>query len=71
MSDISTTRCSPVQMRKILVMVETMRRAGMEFVPVPVLNDQDRDKLMSIMAERLGAIAAFAEAQERIGYNPA
>lgn len=61
MSTINTTSCSPVQMRKALEMVEALKQAGMEFVPVPVLNDADREKLMLITASRLEQIATAAE----------
>jgi hypothetical protein len=61
MSQINTTRCSPVQMRKALEMVEALKQSGMEFVPVPVLNDADREKLLLITASRLEQIATAAE----------
>jgi hypothetical protein len=38
-----------------------MRKAGMEFVPVPVLNPADRERLMAIMADRLTKIEAAIE----------
>ena len=61
MSTINTTRCSPVQMRRMLEMVEMMKQAGIEFVPVPVLNYADRAKLALITSDRLEQIATAAE----------
>lgn len=46
------TRCSPMQMRK---------SAGMEFVPIPVLGDGDREKLNAILSNRLESLASAAE----------
>ena len=64
MSKINTKRCTPVQMRKALEMVEALKQSGVEFIPVPVLNDEDRAKLINIANTRLGNIAAQAEAEE-------
>jgi len=61
MTAITTARCSPVQMRQALELVDMMRKAGMEFVPVPVLNPADRERLMIIMADRLTKIEAAIE----------
>jgi len=61
MTKVNTTRCSPMQMRKMLQIVEALKSAGMEFVPVPVLNEDDRDKLLAFTASRLDKLASAAE----------
>ena len=58
---MTPTRCSPVQMRKCLEIVEALKSAGMEFVPIPVLGDSDREKLNVILAGRLESLASAAE----------
>ena len=61
MSGINVTKCSPVQMRKALELVEVLKSAGMDFIPVPVLNDEDRARLIAIAADRIERIAAYVE----------
>jgi hypothetical protein len=61
MSGINATKCSPVQMRKALELVEVLKSAGMDFIPVPVLNDEDRARLIAITADRIERIAAYVE----------
>lgn len=58
---MTPTRCSPVTMRKCLELVEALKSAGVEFVPIPVLNYGDREKLNAILAGRLDALARAAE----------
>lgn len=53
---INTNRCSPVQMRKSLEMVEMLKQAGIEFVPVPVIGNADRSALLLIVDGRLQEI---------------
>jgi hypothetical protein len=48
-------------MRKCLELVEAMKSAGLEFVPIPVLNDGDREKLNVILTGRLDTLASAAE----------
>ena len=40
------TKCSPVDMRKALKMVDALRDAGIEFVAVPVLNEKHKAELI-------------------------
>jgi hypothetical protein len=61
---MTPTRCSPVTMRKCLEVVEALKSAGMEFVPIPVLNDGDRQMLNAILASRLETLARAAEKGE-------
>lgn len=51
-------RCDPVVMRKALEMVHTMKLAGIEFVPVPVLDNEDRLFLADMVSERLEKIGS-------------
>lgn len=39
-------RCSPTKMGKALKVVEAMKKAGLEFVPVPVKDDDHREELL-------------------------
>lgn len=43
---MTTQKQSPVDMRKSLVLVGALKRSGIEFVPVPVLDDEHREKLV-------------------------
>lgn len=49
-------RASPVEMRKVLAIVETMKQAGVLFVPMPVLNQEDHEHLLTQMSMRLNQI---------------
>ena len=44
------TRCSPVTMRKCLEIVEALKSAEIEFVPIPVLNAQTPLTLLALPA---------------------
>lgn len=39
-------RCSPVEMRKNLEVVEQFRKAGIDFVSIPVRNDDHKKELL-------------------------
>jgi hypothetical protein len=54
-------RASPVEMRKSLVMVDELRKTGILFVPIPVLNTEDKDNLIHALDRRLEIIAAEVE----------
>ena len=54
-------RATPVQMRKALEAVEALRKAGIEFVPIPVVSSEDRAKLLGIMMKRVEDVAIQAE----------
>lgn len=49
-------KASPIEMRKALVVVDRLKKAGVLFVPVPVLNKEDHRKLMSALEHRLDVI---------------
>jgi hypothetical protein len=46
-------KCSPVEMRKTLELVDVFRKTGIRFVPMPVFDDEDRAKTVSKMQEKL------------------
>lgn len=50
-------KASPVTMRKILEVVEALKKAGVLFVPIPVLNDFDYEELIVLMSNRLQIIS--------------
>jgi len=39
-------KCSPVEMRKNLEVVEVFRKNGVDFVAVPVIDEQHKTKLL-------------------------
>ena len=39
-------KCSPVEMRKALIIVDELRKAGIEFVAVPVINSAHKAELI-------------------------
>lgn len=61
MTEINTTRCSPVEMRTSLEVVAALKDAGIEFVALPVLNDGDRQWLRGMLAARLEMMVNKAE----------
>ena len=63
-TNIETTRASAPEMREALLAVDALKQAGMRFVPIPVLNDQDRARLLAFMGQRLAAIEAVASKAE-------
>jgi hypothetical protein len=61
MTEITTTRCSPVQMRKNLEVVVAFKVAGIDFVALPVFSEADRQLLNGMLAARLEMMANKAE----------
>lgn len=59
---INTNRVSPVHLRKVMEAVNEMVRFGIDFVPMPAYNDQDRKELADESARRLELLSAAAEA---------
>jgi hypothetical protein len=55
-------RASPIDLRKALEMVNAMVKAGILFVPMPVLSEADHANLVAKAADRLEQIAEEAEA---------
>lgn len=60
----SLQRCSPVQMRENLMMVEFLKSFGISFIPIPVKNDVHRAELVLKAHEIIGELLARAEAAE-------
>ena len=57
-------RASPSDMRKALIVVDGFKKAGILFVPVPVLNEAHRIKLGNMVNEALQVILDEAEQEE-------
>jgi hypothetical protein len=49
-------KATAVQISKALEAVNAFKQAGIEFIPVPVLDDEDRVKLAEDVFRRLGII---------------
>jgi len=49
-------KASPANMRKALVVVDEFRKAGILFIPMPVLNNKDKDDLAKEACCRLDII---------------
>lgn len=60
------TRASPSELRKSLVAAQAMVQAGILFVPMPVLNEQDHAELASQMQNRLETMAVEAEKDDQL-----
>lgn len=54
-------RCSPVDLRISLMIVEQYKKAGLDFVPVPVKNAKHRDELIAMGDKILDEIIEEAE----------
>lgn len=50
-------RCDPVEMRKNLVVVGAFKRAGINFVAIPAMNESDKAALIGMMRRRLAVYA--------------
>lgn len=46
-------RASPVSLRKALNLAHGLAKAGIEFVPMPVMNDQHRDEMYAMLQDKL------------------
>lgn len=57
-------KATPVQMRKALEAVEHFRRAGIRFVPMPVVNETEHAAMVKLMMTRLRELEQRAEAVE-------
>lgn len=54
-------RASPVELRKAIAMANALVAAGLSFVPVPVLDDVDREALVAQAMARMDTLASKAE----------
>lgn len=57
-------KASPIDMRKMLDIVDSFKRAGIMFVPVPILNDEDKARYLELMNDQLEKMAILAERGE-------
>ena len=57
-------KCSPVEMRKNLELVNVMKQMGMDFVPMPVLNESQKVYFLSLMQRQLDKAEQMAAAAE-------
>ena len=57
-------RASPVEMRKNLALVEALRKAGIDFVPVIVLSDDHREAMVGSLLSNLNDLIQKAEKDE-------
>jgi hypothetical protein len=51
-----TKMCSPVEMRKNLILVDALRKSGMDFVAIPVLSDEHKEELLKQVKTNLSKI---------------
>jgi hypothetical protein len=54
-------KANVIDMRKVLVLAEEYRKAGVLFMPMPVLNKEDKDTLCKEAVRRLSVLAQSAE----------
>ena len=50
-------KCSPVEMRKNLQVVEQFKRIGLDFVPVPVRDEAHKNELIALSNEVLEGLS--------------
>jgi len=54
-------KCSPVEMRKNLEVVEQFKRAGIDFVAIPVRDSARKDEMIALGKKILEEMAVYAE----------
>ena len=54
-------KCSPVDMRRALEIVDAMKTSGIKFVPIPVMNNRDHESLNRILMRRLDRMVLAAK----------
>lgn len=57
-------RCNPVQMRKNLEMVKDLKDSGIDFMPIPVRDEEHRLMLAHYAENTLAVMAIDAEKKE-------
>ena len=60
-------RASPVEMRKALVFAKTLSDQGILFVPVPVLDSDDHERLRADVEVRINTLIEMAGNDENGG----
>lgn len=54
-------KCDPVEMRKNLKVVETLKMQGIDFVAIPVAGELTKDKLIQLMADQFDLLIKESE----------
>lgn len=57
-------KCSPVEMRKNLEIVNALSSAGMDFVAIPVIDNEHKQQLLSFMESTLKTLELKAKLEE-------
>ena len=52
---------SPINLRNSLIMVETLKKHGIGFIPIPVLSEDHRKELVNLCDQKLEEMAQLAE----------
>lgn len=60
----SMNRASAPDLRKAIEAAHTLLKAGILFVPVPVMDEADRERLQSMLFSRLEALGALVAEDE-------
>ena len=55
----------PSEVRKSLEIVQSLKTAGIDFVPIPVLDENDKSQLTARLMNRLETILETAENEEK------
>ena len=63
-------QCSPEEMRKNLEIVNELKKAGIKFIPIPVMDDSDNIKLKMLLNSRLDFLLKIAEEIEELEVPP-
>ena len=58
-------RATPVELRRGLESAHALAKAGVTFVCVPVMSENDHSDLMHLARQRLGQLDEQAEAEEQ------
>lgn len=54
-------KASPVEMRKALEAVEYLKQAGLLFVPVPVLGEENHEQIKALALKQMDRIVEIVE----------
>jgi len=57
-------KASPVDMRKCLEAVESLKKAGIYFVPIPILSERDKQRQLMRLGIRLQKLSELADQLE-------
>jgi hypothetical protein len=63
-------KTSPVEMRKYLELVDAFKQAGIGFIPIPILNTDDKGELLADMSRRLSVIGEVIMKKRRCQSDP-